>query len=223
MTCSSTSKNDSKKLNLSISTGGPGFRYVTGPIIPADLDILGCNIFYGKRWLLVRNTEEMRVEVVEITGDIAARVATPRIGLGVEPTVQKVQGLIRVDNVAEGAAVNSVASVADRPRRKAARRAWRALAHFGALCLLFGTRGFGVGRTRNGRRVMAGKMRRSRRPQRFPHAEIFNLRIFLFDTYLHRPTAQSLHSHLLLDRKEVSLRRLTTGWCMCWRRRHALR
>ena len=64
----------------------------------------------------MRNTKEMRVEVVEITGDIAARVATPRIGLGVEPAVQKVQGLVRVDNVAEGVAVHAIGPATSRPR-----------------------------------------------------------------------------------------------------------
>jgi len=50
----------------------------------------------------VSNTKEMRIKVVEISGDVTARVAAPWIRLGVEATVQEVQRLVRVDDVAVG-------------------------------------------------------------------------------------------------------------------------
>ena len=48
----------------------------------------------------VGSAEEVGVEVVEIGGHMTARVAPPRIRLGVEAAVQKVQRLVRVHDVA---------------------------------------------------------------------------------------------------------------------------
>lgn len=55
--------------------------------------------------LLVGYTEQVGVEVVEISGDVAAGVAAPGVRLRVEAPVEEVEGLVGVDNVAVGAGV----------------------------------------------------------------------------------------------------------------------
>merc|ERR550525_1154308 len=88
------------------------------------------------------HAEEVGVEVVEISGDVAAGVAAPRVGLGVEAAVQEVEGLVGVHNVAVAACVAAaggrwrllVAGATDGSCRRG-----RALAHAEALAAEFGT------------------------------------------------------------------------------------
>ena len=51
----------------------------------------------------MRPAEQVTVEVVEIAGLVAAAVAAPRVGLGVEAAVEEVQGLVGVGDVAVAA------------------------------------------------------------------------------------------------------------------------
>lgn len=45
----------------------------------------------------------MSVEIIEITGHMSTRVTAPRVRLGVEASVQKIQRLIWIHNVAKSA------------------------------------------------------------------------------------------------------------------------
>lgn len=150
----------------------------------------------------------MRVEVVEITGDMSARITAPRVRLGVKATMEKVQGLVWVDDVAVGAGVSvGHGYLVHGWEHEGGRR--RVLPQPGSL-VQSGTRRVRPGRTR-GRRVPSRVERRNR--SRFPNTEIFNLWIIL----LHSVAA------LLFDGEERPLWRLAAGRRVCRRRRDTLR
>lgn len=48
----------------------------------------------------MRHAEQVRIEVVEVGGLVAARVAAPGVRVRMESLVEEVEGLVRIDDVA---------------------------------------------------------------------------------------------------------------------------